>query len=631
MMVDFVWGDPTAMFEVSQGLIAKAETFTNALTAQAGQFAAPTVNVSFPSVAIAPTPAVGTLPALQRVVWDTPAQPAEFTDRLNVDDLLLPFTGVAPTIRIGDAPTPFTTDAPPSPPIDLNFEYPVVAVTLPTAPQLFSIDTVSFPSVVVPGFSAQAPSLTLAAPAPFVYVEGALFTSALLTALRADLLDAVENGTNLCLPTPAQQALTDAAYEREYRTQANAIAELARMETLGYAFPPGVFLDARLKIQTETANTMAGLSRDIFAKQSELQLENLVKARDQAASIEGKLIEYVNQVAQRTFEAAKYAVQSAVDVYNARVKQYETSLDMYRTQAQIYDTQIKGIMARVDVTKAQIDYEKTKSDINTALVTQYRSEVEASEAVLQIYKTQVDIIQSRASVEKLKVDVFGAQIQAFTGQINAYGAKVEAYKASIQAQQAVQEAYKVSVDAYGVEVTANVAQINAQVEAYKGRIVAYTSRLQSYDSAVKGMLGQAQAASEYNTAQADVFKAQVAAVTSYNSTLTSQWQAVIDQQEKIAQIAVAAQKANGDLYISARGLSLDASKVGATVSSQLGAAALGAISWHSGYSSSRSSSLSTSTANSFSTSNSYSNSTSNSNSNSNSNSTSNINEQIASV
>lgn len=93
------------------------------------------------------------------------------------------------------------------------------------------------------------------------------------------------------------------------------------------------------------------------------------------------------------------------------------------------------------------------------------------------------------------------------------------------------------------------------------------------------MVGQATAASQFNTAEAEVYKAAVAAITSYNDTLTKQWEAVINEQLQITQIAVSAAKANGDLYIAARGLSLDASKTGAQVASQLGAAALGAIHW----------------------------------------------------
>ena len=182
-------------------------------------------------------------------------------------------------------------------------------------------------------------------------------------------------------------------------------------------------------------------------------------------------------------------------------------------------------------------------------------------------------------MEKIKVDVFNAQIQAFLGQVNAYAADVEAYKATIQAQATVQEAYKTSVEAYTAEVNAGVAEANVLIEELKAQVETYTAQLDGYKAAITGMVGQAQAASLYNTAEADVYRASVAAITSFNQVLVAEWQAVVNEQLQVTQIGVAAAKANGDLYIAARGLALDASKVGAQVTAQLGAAALGAIHW----------------------------------------------------
>jgi hypothetical protein len=576
-----IWGDPTYMFYASQQLVSLAENYIQQLEAQAGQLAAPTINVSFPTVTTPPVPGQTTSPSLQQVTWTVPGQPPPFSGTVDTSGLIIgPFTGVAPTLNFGTAPTPFSGVPPTAPPTNLDFTYPTVAVTLPDPPSLMTLDTMNFPQIVIPPFNATVPTLTALAPGSFNYTPGALYTSQLLTDLQNDLDLAITTGEYTTLNKQVQQALWDAGREREYRQQAAALAELNRMEVLGYAFPPGVFVDARIKIQTETNYTIAGLSRDIMTKQAELQLENIVKAREAATALEGHLIEYANQTAQRTFEAAKYATEAGIALYNAQVQAYTASLEAYKTQALVYDTQIKGLMAQVQVTQARIEYEKTKADINSSLVKQYEIEVQAAEAVLQIYKTQVEIIQTQANVEKIKVDIYGAEIQAFVGQINAYTAEVEGYKASVEAQATIEQAFKTSVDAYTAEVNANVAQINARVAVFQSQVSAYQAQLAGYDSAIKGMIGQAQAASLYNTAAAEVFKAQVAAMQSYNQVLTSQWEAVLNEHAQITQIAVSAAKANGDLYISARGLSLDASKVGAQVCAQLGAAALGAISWH---------------------------------------------------
>jgi hypothetical protein len=124
-----------------------------------------------------------------------------------------------------------------------------------------------------------------------------------------------------------------------------------------------------------------------------------------------------------------------------------------------------------------------------------------------------------------------------------------------------------------------VAEVNANVAVLDGQVKVYEAQIAGFKAQIDSMVGQATAASQFNTAEAEVYKAAVDAITSYNGTLTTQWNAILNEQEKIAEVAVAAAKANGDLYIAARGLSLDATKVGAQVAAQLGAAALGAIHW----------------------------------------------------
>ena len=575
-------GDPNEMFSLSQSLVALAESYIQALETEAGQLLPPVINPVFPTVATAPTPNTVTPPNLIDVTWSVPSQPAPFVGGIDIAGILPgPFTGVDPPLNIGPPPATFTGNVPPSPPVDLNFTYPNVQVTLPIPPGLLALDTVPFNPIVVPNFTANVPTLQAAAPNTFYYVEGALFTSDLLTTVEANIQQALTDGTFTGLPADIETNLWDRAREREYRQMADGLADLDRMEEMGFAFPPGVYLDARIKMQTEMQNTTAGLSRDIATKQAELMLTNIVKARDAAVALESKLIDYVNQVAQRTFEAAKYATEASIAIYNADIEAFKASLEGYRTQAVVYEAQIKGLQAQVEVMRAEIEFEKTKADINTALVAQYTAEVQASLAVLQIYKTQVEIIQTQASVEKIKVDIFGAQIQAFVGQINAYTANVEAYKATIQAQATVQEAFKTQVEAYTAQVNAGVAEANVLIAELRAQVETYTAQIEGYKAAIQGMVGQAQAASLFNTAEADVYRSEIAAITSFNQVLTAQWQAVVNEQLQVTQIGVTAAKANGDLYIAARGLSLDASKVGAQVMAQLGAAALGAIHWAS--------------------------------------------------
>lgn len=593
----------------AQKLINATELYVAELNAQVGQIFPPVIVPAFPDIGAPPTLEVANQPTLINVAWATPTPPLPLTQTLSLGNLLPPaFNGVQPTLNFGTAPAAFAGVIPPSPTVDLNFTYPTVALTLPQAPALMSISTVTFNPFTIPTFDITVPTLTLAAPNIQPFAEGALYTSRLLTDLQDDLDEAIQTGNLTTLNQAVQTALWDAAREREYRQQADALAALDRdIELLGFAYPPGVYLDGRLKIQTETNYTIAGLEREIMTTQAKLQLDNIWKAREQATALESKLIDYSNEVSQRAFDAAKYITEAGVSIYNAQVESYKASLDGYRTQAQVYQTQIDGIKAQIMQLQAQVEFEKTKASINDSLVNQYKAEVDASLAVLRIYETEVEIIKTQAEVEKIKVDVYGAQIQAFTGTVNAYSAQVGAYKAGIEAQATIEDAYKVSVEAYTAEVEAGVKTAEALIEEYKANIQAYTAQLEAYKAQLEAMTEQAKSAALYNESAVEVFKGEVTAIASFNQSRTTQWEAIIREQEAVTEVGVKAAEANGQLYISARQLSIDAAKTAASVMAQLGAAALSAIRWSNSsswsnsnsYSNSVSTSTSTSTNNNF--------------------------------
>jgi hypothetical protein len=529
------------------------------------------------------------MPDLMKVTWTTPSSPGPFSGTLNTDGLLPgPFQGTAPTLDFGSPPDPFSGVLPPAPAVDLNFKYPTPSVVLPSVPTLLSLDTILLPTVVIPTFSASIPTLSAVVPGIKSYIEAPMYTSALLTQAQTDLQRALSDGTWTGLPAAAEGGLWDRGSEREFRAQADALADLDRMEALGYAFPPGIWLDARLKIQTETDNTRTALSREIMVKQAEMTLDNIIKARAEAVQLEGKLIDYANQMAQRTLEACKYVTEAGIQIYNAAVEGYKASLDGYKTQAVVYEAQIRGLEATVHVYQAEIEFEKTKAEINTALVSQYTAEVNAALATLKITELQVEIIKTQAEVEKIKVEVFGSEVQAFAGSVNAYSAQVNAYKAQAETQGVIEGVFKTEAEVYGTLVQSGAKAIDAKVADYKGRIDAYVTQIELYKSQIQAMIGQAQSANFYNTAQSEVFRAEVSALSSYNEVLTKQWQAAISEGTNIAQVAVKAAEANGQMYISSRSLALDASKVGAQVTAQLGAASLNAIHWSSSVSQSSS-------------------------------------------
>jgi hypothetical protein len=578
-------GDANTMYAYARERTEATNNYILSLGQATAGLAPPTINPAFPTVGEAPAISVPGPPELNTVVWSLPGLPDNFTGTLNVDDLLpAPFDGEAPVLSFPLPPDSFSEVVPASPSVDTEFAYPTLNYTLPEPPQLLELVTYTFDGVTLPTIDPNVPELSIPEPAVIPYTPGSRYTSALLTAMKASLEARITAGGTGLAPS-VEQAIWDRGREREARAAREAIQGLERMEAMGFSFPPGVYLDARLKVLTETEYANVGHSREVMIEAARLELDNVKHALTTATQLESTLIDYTYKVETLAFESAKYATQAYIEIYNAKVRAYAAYLDAYKTRVAIYEAQIRGELANVEVYKASIEAEQAKAQINTALVAQYKTSVDASLAGIEAYKAELSAIQTRAQIEKLKVEIFGEEVRAYAGKISAYTANVEAFRALVGAEGSKQEAYRSRVQAYAAEVEASTKAVDARIAEYRGQIEAKGLEWTGYKAAADAEAARAKSTADLNSATADVYRATVQGVSGYNDALTKQWQASIEQAQRVAEIGVAAAKANADLYMTTRSLALDAAKVGAQVSAQLGAAALNAINWSSSVSS----------------------------------------------
>lgn len=592
------FGNPGEMIAYAGTRTDDTEGFILQLGQTAAQLVPPTINPVFPQAPAAPAVATATEPTIQNIIWTAPGLPQPFSGTLNIDQYMpAPFDADPPVLSFPAAPPGVTDVAPTAPPVNIDYVYPDLNVSLPAPPALLSLNVQPFSGINMPTIDVTIPELTAVAPSVVQYQPGSLYTSSLLTTLSTTLQSRITNG-GTGLPPAIENAIWDRGREREYRQSAAAIAELERMETLGYAFPPGVYNDSRLKIQTEMGYVIAGYNREVAIEQAKLEQSNILKALDTATALEGSLITYNNNVEQRAFEASRFATQAGIEIYNGQVRAYAAIVDAYRAKVQVYEAQIRAEIAKVEAYKTEIAAEQAKAQINTALVEQYRVQATIALSAIQIYEAQIKAIQTKADIEKIKVQIFGEQVRGYTARIGAYTAQVEGFRASVQAEGAKQEAYKSQVQAYGATVDAAAKQIEAKIREFEGLLKQKEQEWEGYKAAAVAESSRAKAIADSNSSAAEVYRSTVQGLTSYNETLTKQWQVTYDQAQRTVEIGVSAAKANGDLYMTTRSLSLDAAKVGAQVNAQLGAAALNAINWSSsvstGFSTSKSTSDSTS-------------------------------------
>jgi len=603
-------GTAGGMVAYAQSRMAAVDSFVTNLTGSVLSLVAPVITPVFPVGGSAPAISIPALPTLDKPVWVAPGFPAAFTGVLEVGDLqIAPFDDNPPTISYGTAPAPFVGTIPDAPGVNLDFEDPTLSITLPSVPDLLSLNVTKFGGMTMPTFDAADPVLTAVEPSIREYTPGAQYTSGLLTGLKSTLEDRIRTG-GTGLTQEVENAIWDRGREREARSAADSILALDKMEGLGFSLPPGIYLDARARIITESDANNRGHSREVMIKSAELQLDNVKHALTTAVQLESRLMDYTNAVEQRVFEATRYATEAGVQIYNAKVQAFQAMTDAYRGKVQVYEARIRAEIAKVDAYRAEIAAEEAKASINRALVDQYRAQIDAALSGVEIYKAQIAGIQAKAEIERTKVMVFGEQVRGYTAQVNAYTAGVEGFRATVQAEQTKQQVYQSQVEAFTARVNANARQIESRIAAFQGLIAAKTAEYDGYRAAVAGESARVEGITKTAGVVADAYRAQVQAAGTYNEVLTKQWQATLDQNQRIAEIGVSAAKANAELYITTRSLALDAAKVGAQVSAQIGAAALNAVNFSGSVSSSESYGISNSASNSGS--NSTSDSTSNS-------------------
>jgi len=601
-------GQPNYWYAIAVKEVDAANNYLVSLANATVGLSPPVISPVFPSTPTAPPLLTSTPPDMQEVIWQIPDLPAPFSGSLDLGTYLPePFDATPPVLSYGTAPADFVEALPDAPGVNMDFVTPDLTVTLPAPPSLLSINTYAFGGVSFPTIDTTVPTLNIAAPSVVPYVPGSLYTSSLLSAAQSTLERFIVDG-GTALPPAIEEALWGRARDREYRTQADAISELDRMEGLGYSAPPGVYMSARTRIATEMGYTATTLSREIAIENAKLEQENIGEALKVATQLEGQMIQYRNAVEQRLFESVKYATEAGVQVYNAQVQAYAAYLDAYKTKVAVYEAQIRAELGKVEAYKAQMEAESVKAQINTALVEQFKAQITAALANVEVFKAEVAAIQTKAEIEKMKIEIFGEQVKAYASKVNAYTAGVEGFRAKVQAEASKQDAFKSQVEAYSAQVDAGAKVIGAKIEEFKARIDAKNTEWEGYKAASAGQAARAQAIASVNSSLAESYKAESMAISSYNEVLTKQWQVSIDQAERIVEIGVSAAKANAELYTTTRGLALEAAKVGAQVSAQIGAAALNSANWS--WSESDSNSVSDSTSRSSSTSSSVSTSTS---------------------
>lgn len=559
---------------------SRAESFIAALNSVVGSLTPPPVDVVVEPVAP---------PALDAVTLTSISAPST---AFPTDGSLAP---ASPSITIFDPGAPASPSLP---------TYTYSEGAMPELPQLEALSTISLPAApdvwtppstpdmlsisVVPfggvdmhtdwaeRLSNPPADLSLTAPSAFVSPLPNRYDSGLLTDITNLLRARAQGGTGLA---PAiEQAIWDRDRARVAAAAAAQVAEVTRnAEARGFAMPTGAFLAQLREAQVTQLGKTVEASHDIAIKQADLEQKNAQHAIEQGIALEGRLIEYVNSIEQRTFDAAKFAASNGVEIYNALVSGYRAVLEKYTSYANVYRSLIDAEKTKVEVYQAQIEAEKTKAEINRSLIEQMRAQIDVRNAFISLYKAQLEGVQAQLSVDKMKIDAFGSRIQAYTAQVNAETTRVEAFKAKVQSNVAQADLYKTQVEGYAATINAGVAKAQAEANIYDTSVRAFTSKVQAFGTRVQAESERVKALVSIEELKLGSDKLKVEAASSKNQVTIEEFRAIVQQYEATKQIAMSQAKLLSDNYMAIKGIVTEAAKVSAQVNAQLAASAYGTV------------------------------------------------------
>jgi len=270
-----------------------------------------------------------------------------------------------------------------------------------TPPTLGEIIGIPLPSIDIPVDNTG--SLVVA----FNYDE-APYSSELLDAVKASLLDYVENGgTGLSDDVEAAlwaraQARQDIVNERVYNEALNYFS--AR----GFTLPPGALGGRLTEALAEQTRALAQLNYEIMIEQARLAQDMTKHTLMVSVQLEGVEKKFASDVANRALDKAKTACDVIIRAYSAKVAAYVARCEAVRTTAQIEEIkaniQIAANANVVEVYRAEIDGYKARVAMELGIV----------ETIAKVYVYKVTGYKAEADVA---IALLEGQIKVFEGRV----------------------------------------------------------------------------------------------------------------------------------------------------------------------------------------------------------------------
>lgn len=501
---------------------------------------------------------------------------APVIDALTAPSISLPpQPGPAPTltqITIPDAPTIVLPDFP-----------GLLAITLPSAPVLN-----------LPTFDGIKPVVNFSPPGNTFAFTPAEYTSALLDKTSATVSSMLDGDTGL--PLAVIQALRARAYSAQDIAETRAVQQaIEEYGQLGWSEPNGVLEQRVARVRQDNQNERNKLSRDIYINDEQIAVDNRRFAVTSGIALESALFNAHTQFLQVSLDAAKTASQVKIDIFNAQVSLFNAQEQAYATDAQVFKTRLEAeIESTLGVYKTEIEAQQLIGTLNQQSVAVFTARVQSLLSITELYRSQIAGKQAQADVNRAIIEAFRAEVEAYAAEVRGYEAAWEGFKAQNEAELTKARIYETATNAYSTRVSAwgkqqdvkisatnlQIATADLQQRGWRGLLDKYIAKLQGERDRVSAEVQVFQGNTELYKADASIQETASGVRQRGLQLILAKEQARVDTALKNAQLEL-------EQLEKLTALALEKAKTLGTISAQLAASAMSAVSFHAGVTSSR--------------------------------------------
>lgn len=529
---------------------------------------------------LAQKPPRPTIPTISATAPDAPT--FDFTAIIPVS--VLDFTQSAPVLSLPSAPSSTLPTVPVAPSITSPVIPDAPTVVIPDAPTVTTPVLPVTPTIQLPYFTSVLPVDDMVAPTyTFAFAEQA-YSSALLDATKAKLLDNMLNGGYGIEPAD-ETALWERARAREYLTSQQSVEEIFRNHaSRGFPLPPGDVFIATERAQQELTDRVSAVNREITLKRSELYVDNRKFTIQQAKELENILINFHNSIQERALNAAKATLEAAIRIFDALVARYNARIAAYQASAQVFEAQTRAAMTQIEIYRTQIDAARLTVDIQRIAVDAYNAQLNGIQAIVGIFRTRMEAASIQANIERLRLDTFRGLVDAYAQQVQAKVAEFGMYKAQIEGETAKITAFESEVRAYSAQVGAAKVKADIQVANLQAEVEQSRTRLTGYQAAIEQFRATLTAQVETLNATTNVYRADISAFATSVDAIKSAYTLEVEelrasQEWNVKAVDAAIHKAQVNLMAqqASSTLRLSASTTGANIYTAAQQAVLGSI------------------------------------------------------